>query len=127
MNVKQSLPTGIDIFGLHIQFYAIFILCGALLAFFLSSYRAHKKGYPWDFFEIIFFTAFPAGIVGARIWYVIAEWNKSFAGGSFWVSLLIGAHPKGYRQSTNSNQMEEKYSWTILNSQKWRTRSAKAL
>lgn len=84
MNVKQSLPTGINIFGLHIQFYAIFILCGALLAFFLSSYRAHKKGYPWDFFEIIFFTAFPAGIVGARIWYVIAEWNKSFAGGSFW-------------------------------------------
>ena len=36
-------------------------------------------------------------------------------------------HPNSYRQSTNQNPMEEKYSWKILNSQKWRTRSAKAL
>lgn len=79
----NALPTGFDIFGIHIQFYAIFILTGALLAYFLSSYRAHKQGYPWDFFELIFFTAFPAGIIGARIWFVIAEWNSKFAGGSF--------------------------------------------
>lgn len=83
MNVL-ALPQGFDIFGLHIQFYALFILGGALLALFLSSYRAHKKGYSWDFFEIIFFVAFPLGIVGARVWYVIAEWQKEFAGGEFW-------------------------------------------
>lgn len=83
MIIKNAYPQGLNIFGLHIQFYAIFILCGALLAFFLASYKAHKDGYSWDFFETIFFTAFPSGIIGARIWYVIAEWNKEFAGGDF--------------------------------------------
>ncbi len=59
-----------------IHFYAIFILVGALLALFLSSYRAHKKGFDWSFFLTIFVVAFPCGIIGARIWYVIASWSE---------------------------------------------------
>lgn len=58
-----------------LRFYAICILIGALLALFLSSYHAHKDGFRgWDFFNTIFLVAFPLGIVGARIWYVIATW-----------------------------------------------------
>lgn len=59
-----------------IHFYAIFILVGACLALFLSSYRAHKKGFDWSFFLTIFVVAFPCGIIGARIWYVIASWSE---------------------------------------------------
>lgn len=65
-----------------IRFYAIAILLGALVALFLSSYRAHKDGYDWTFFGTIFLVAFPCGIIGARIWFVIAEW-KTFAADPF--------------------------------------------
>lgn len=65
-----------------IRFYAIAILLGALVALFLSSYRAHKDGYDWTFFGTIFLVAFPCGIIGARIWFVIAEW-KNFAADPF--------------------------------------------
>lgn len=61
-----------------IRFYAIFILFGACLAFVLSNYRARKAGYNWNFFDSVFIIAFPMGIVGARIWYVIASWNAEF-------------------------------------------------
>ncbi len=63
-----------------ITFYAMCILAGALVALFLASFYARKDGFSWDFFLTIFVVAFPLGIVGARIWYVIAEWSKSFAG-----------------------------------------------
>lgn len=64
-----------------VRFYAIAILLGAFLALFLSSYRAHKDGYDWSFFGTIFIVAFPCGIIGARIWYVIADWNPAW---NFW-------------------------------------------
>lgn len=61
-----------------IHFYALFILFGALLALFLSNYHAHKDGFDWDFFNSIFLVAFPCGIIGARIWYVVASWQSEF-------------------------------------------------
>lgn len=76
--LEGLLPTHFTIFGLEIHFYAICILAGALLALFLAAYEGHKEGYSWDLFYSIFLIAFPLGIVGARIWYVIAEWNKEF-------------------------------------------------
>lgn len=66
----------INIFGVDIYFYAFFILGGALVALFLASFRAHEKGYPWSLFDTVFIIALPLGIVGARIWYVIAEWEQ---------------------------------------------------
>lgn len=74
-----------------IRFYALFILAGACIAWFLVNYRAHKAGYDWNFFDSIFFVAFPLGIVGARIWYVIASWQAEFApvfkSSGFWAGL----------------------------------------
>lgn len=61
-----------------VRFYALFILFGACLAFVLSNYRARKAGYNWNFFDTVFIIAFPMGIVGARIWYVIASWSAEF-------------------------------------------------
>ena len=65
-----------------IRFYSIAILTGALLALVLSNYRAHKDGFDWHFFDTVFPFAFLAGIIGARIWYVIASWDE-FAGRPF--------------------------------------------
>ncbi len=61
-----------------VRFYALFILFGAGVAFFLSNYRARKAGYNWNFFDTVFLVAFPLGIVGARIWYVIASFQAEF-------------------------------------------------
>ncbi len=61
-----------------VRFYALFILFGAGVAFFLSNYRARKAGYNWNFFDTVFLVAFPLGIVGARIWYVIASFKAEF-------------------------------------------------
>lgn len=63
------------VFGLKVTFYALCIVGGALLAWFLASWKAHKKGYPWDIYDTVFYWAFPAGIVGSRLWYVIAQWE----------------------------------------------------
>lgn len=71
-----AYANGFEIFGLTIYFYAFCILGGALVALFLSNYRAHKDGYPWDMFNSIFLVALPSGIIGARLWYVIAEWER---------------------------------------------------
>jgi phosphatidylglycerol:prolipoprotein diacylglycerol transferase len=69
------------VFGLTIRYYALCLLGGGIIALLLSNYRAHKKGYPMDIYDTIFLWAFPSGVVGARIWYVIATWNE--AGSTF--------------------------------------------
>lgn len=71
-----------------ITWYAMSYLVGALLALALSSYRAYKDGYPKDFFINLFFFAFPMGILGGRIWYVIASWHE-FASGPWWKVFAI--------------------------------------
>ena len=65
---------GFYFFTLPIRWYAICIITGAVLALLASNYRAHKRGLPRDVFNSLFLIAFPTGIIGARIWYVIATW-----------------------------------------------------
>lgn len=77
MNIL-AYPAGIPFSTPVIRFYALFILFGAGLALFLSNYRAHKAGFDWTFFDSVFLVAFPLGIVGARIWYVIASFQSEF-------------------------------------------------
>ena len=77
-------PSGIPFDKPVIRFYALFILGGALLALLLSNYRAYKEGYDMSFFNMVFLIAFPCGIIGARIWYVIASWSKEFANQPFY-------------------------------------------
>ena len=86
---KAPIPAGFKIFNFEIRFYALFILGGAILAYFLARRYLKKAGFELDFAEGLFYTAFPAGIVGARIWYVICEWNNQFAGGPFWKVFAI--------------------------------------
>ncbi len=62
--------------GYGLTFYALSYLIGAGLALLLSNWRASKDGYPSDFFVNLFLWAFPMGIIGGRIWYVIAEWDE---------------------------------------------------
>ena len=68
----------------NIAFYALCILGGAILVYFLCDHYMYKEYGEHGILESTFFVAFPAGIIGARIAYVIGNWSKEFAGQPFW-------------------------------------------
>lgn len=75
--ITFPLPTKIVGIGkIGITYYATFIFCGAGVAYFVAVKKFMKLGYKRNLLENLFYVAFPAGIVGSRLWYVIAEWNK---------------------------------------------------
>ena len=66
----------------NIAFYAICILSGAILVYFLCDHYMYKEYGEHGILESTFFVAFPAGIIGGRIGYVVGNWHE-FAGGNF--------------------------------------------
>ena len=68
----------------NIAFYALCILSGAILVYFLCDHYMYKEYGEHGSLESTFFVAFPAGIVGGRLWYVVCNWEKDFANGPFW-------------------------------------------
>ena len=72
----------------NIAFYAICILSGAILVYFLCDHYMYKEYGVHGIFESTFFIAFPAGIIGGRIGYVIGNWHE-FANGEFWQVFAI--------------------------------------
>ncbi|HAK05143.1 MAG TPA: prolipoprotein diacylglyceryl transferase [Firmicutes bacterium] len=78
------LPKGIPFNDPIITFYALFILSGAVFVYFIADWRLQKDGYRKGYAENIFYVAFPAGILGARLWYVVGQWNTEFANRPFW-------------------------------------------
>ncbi len=80
--VIKSIPKGIIMKDGEpvIAFYAIFILFGACMAYLIATNKVHKLGGKRNMLEAVFYLAFPLGIVGARIWWVISEWNRELAG-----------------------------------------------
>lgn len=85
------LPESIVIGDIQIAYYSIFILIGALLALVIGMVRVKKLGYNPSRLENLFLVAFPAGIVGARAWYVICTWGEKFLPvfeyDGFWIGL----------------------------------------
>ena len=68
----------------NVAFYALCILSGAILVYFVCDHYMYKEYGKHGTLESTFFVAFPAGIIGARIAYVIGNWSKEFAGKEFW-------------------------------------------
>ena len=85
--------------GFKIAWYALCILSGAILVYIVCDHRFYVEYGKHGILESTFFVSFPAGIIGARIGYVIGEWNKvsesgqSFAqrvaSGEWWAPLAI--------------------------------------
>ncbi len=71
----HNVPTGFNVFGIHIMWYGVLITIG-MAAGFAAALRQAKKEHVdteliWDFFipAIIF------GVIGARIYYVVFFWD----------------------------------------------------
>lgn len=69
-------PVAFEIFGLEIRWYAIFIVTGMILAVILADREARKQGFPKDTVSDLALFALPIGVIGARIWYVLFEWDS---------------------------------------------------
>jgi phosphatidylglycerol---prolipoprotein diacylglyceryl transferase len=59
-----------------IALYAIFIISGACLVLYICDYKLFKIYGQHGLITVVFFIAFPCGIIGARAWYVIGEWSN---------------------------------------------------
>lgn len=71
-NTKILLSIG----NLQVTWYAIIILTGAFLAYYLSLKTMRRFGYGDNILENFFLSMMPIAIIGARTWYVIFEWSR---------------------------------------------------
>ena len=82
--ILKLSPYFIEFGTLRIYWYAIAILTGAVVAYYLSRYFAQKDGHSGEVIENIFFVAFPSGLIGTRIWFVLSNleqmnpWYRAF-------------------------------------------------
>ncbi len=81
----MSIPSpGISEFSigpLTIHIYALCLLAGMILAWWLGRRRWVARGGQAETFEAIATVAIPAGIVGARIYHVVTHWEDYFGQG----------------------------------------------
>ncbi|NLI95077.1 MAG: prolipoprotein diacylglyceryl transferase [Erysipelotrichaceae bacterium] len=73
--ITYPLVYRFNIGPLAIYFYALFILGGALLAWFITEQYYRRKYKKKGIMENVFYVSFLSGILGARIWYVVGNWN----------------------------------------------------
>lgn len=87
--VTYPLPKGIPFEQPLVAFYAMFILTGAFLAYSLTEREFINIGKKKGFVEDVFIVAFPAGILGSRLWYVWGQWEIEFASEPLWKIFAI--------------------------------------
>lgn len=69
--------------GLHIAFYAICILTGVFICYFVCDHYFYKRYGKHGILDTLVLVAFPAGVIGARIWYVVGNFEREFANGDW--------------------------------------------
>lgn len=66
------------VFNTPLTWYSVIMLVGALIAYAVSNYFYKKEEESKKCPDLLFNTfliAFPAGLLGGRIWYVLSEWD----------------------------------------------------
>lgn len=77
----------VTIFGRSIVFYSVFIMTGIAVALTIGLREAKRTGIKQDDLIDGFLWIVPVSILGARLWYVVFEWD-SFFYGDFFPSIL---------------------------------------
>lgn len=57
--------------GFRIAFYGIVVVFGAIMSYFISDHYFYKKYGKHGLIDTLFLVAFPAGLIGARLWYCL--------------------------------------------------------
>src|SRR5471030_329772 len=69
-------PIAFQIGSFEIRWYGILIAFGVIVAILLAGYNCKRKDVNFDTVLDAFFVAFPAAIIGARMYYVIFEFQN---------------------------------------------------
>ncbi|MGX6978686.1 prolipoprotein diacylglyceryl transferase [Vagococcus elongatus] len=75
MLLAQINDVAFKLFGLEIKWYAIIIVSGIILAVWLANRESRRLGYGEDDIIDFMLWALPLSIVGARLYYVIFDWE----------------------------------------------------
>ncbi|MGI5998180.1 MAG: prolipoprotein diacylglyceryl transferase [Lutispora sp.] len=68
-------PVAFEIFGISVRWYGILISLGMLLGICIAYFEAKRLGYnPDDIIDLALW-AIPAALIGARLYYVIFQWE----------------------------------------------------
>ena len=85
MGVVLSIPspsTGVwEIFGFPLRAYALCIIAGIVVGMMMSTRRWRARGGTADSLEAVVIVAIPFGIIGARIYHVITDYQLYFGPG----------------------------------------------
>lgn len=68
-------PVAFRIFGIPIMWYGIILSTGILVGIFLAYFEAKRKGYNPEYILDLALWCVPMAVVGARIYYVIFQWE----------------------------------------------------
>lgn len=68
-------PIAFQVGPFEVHWYGILIGIGVLVAFILAMREGHRQGFDPDLFYDLIIWGVPAGIIGARLYYVIFEWS----------------------------------------------------
>jgi len=68
-------PVAFEIFGLSIRWYGILLSTGIMVGILLAYYEAKRLGYDPEYIIDLALWCIPAAVIGARIYYVIFEWD----------------------------------------------------
>lgn len=74
-NVQHPDPTAFSIFGLDVKWYGVLIALALIVGLFICLRRAPAKGIANDDILDFFIVLIPSIVVGARLYYVIFEWE----------------------------------------------------
>jgi len=73
--VFKDLPNGFTIFGYRIAFYGVIIMIGAILGMLIAFHEAKITGQNVEHYVDLAIYGLVFAIIGARIYYVIFEWD----------------------------------------------------
>lgn len=68
-------PVAFEIFGLSIRWYGILLSAGIMVGIFLAYNEAKKLGRNPEYIIDLALWCVPAAVIGARIYYVLLEWD----------------------------------------------------
>lgn len=69
-------PIAFKVGNFDIRWYAIIILTGVLFGLVLAYYNCNKKNLSFDILSDGFLVSFPVAIIGARLYYVLFEFEN---------------------------------------------------
>lgn len=68
-------PVAFNIFGIAIKWYGILIASGMLIGAILAIMESRRTNFDENYILDVILVSIPSAIVGARLYYVILEWN----------------------------------------------------